>query len=63
MASIPVVLDDATIAHAAERYLALRERLPRIAVAEVDEVLATLPGTSRSSQIPRSPLAGAGSTN
>jgi len=48
MASIPVVLDDATIAHAAERYLALRERLPRIAVAEVDEVLATLPIDPRS---------------
>jgi len=36
-------LDDATIAHASEHYLTLRERLPRIAVSEVAEVLKTLP--------------------
>jgi len=47
-ATTPVNLDDATLARAAERYLALRERLPRIAVAEVDEVLATLPIDPRS---------------
>ena len=48
MPATPVNLDDATIARASERYLALRDRLPRIAVAEVDEVLATLPIDPRS---------------
>lgn len=47
-ATTPVNLDDSTLARASERYLALRDRLPRIAVAEVDEVLATLPIDPRS---------------
>lgn len=38
-----VIADDATIAHACQRYLDLRERLPQVAVAEIEEVLATLP--------------------
>lgn len=48
MPATPINLDDATIARASERYLALRGRLPRIAVAEVDEVLATFPVDPRS---------------
>ncbi|MCC5975484.1 MAG: hypothetical protein JJT81_15740 [Rubellimicrobium sp.] len=48
MADTLVILDDATIAHASERYLALRDRLPRIAVDEIDKVLATLPIDPRS---------------
>lgn len=48
MPATPINLDAATIARASDRYLALRERLPRIAVAEVDEVLATLPVDPRS---------------
>lgn len=39
----PIFMDDTTIARACDRYLDLRERLPRLAVDEVDEVLATLP--------------------
>lgn len=38
-----VVSDDATIARACERFLDLRLRLPQVAVAEIEEVLATLP--------------------
>ena len=48
MPATPINLDDATIARASDHYLALRERLPRIAVAEVDAVLATLPVDPRS---------------
>lgn len=45
MTNVPtaVLTDDATIAHACERFLDLRERLPQKAVAEIDEVLAHLP--------------------
>jgi len=47
-AATPVVMDDATIARACDRYLGLRERLPLVAVTEVDEVLAILPIDPRS---------------
>ena len=45
MTNLPgtVIADDATIARACERYLDLRQRLPQVAVAEIEEVLATLP--------------------
>ena len=43
LASTAVVSDDATIARACERFLDLRQRLPQVAVAEIEEVLATLP--------------------
>lgn len=48
MPATSINLDDATISHASDRYLALLGRLPRIAIAEVDEVLATLPVDPRS---------------
>lgn len=38
-----VVSDHVTIARACERFLELRERLPQIAIAEIDEVLAEFP--------------------
>jgi len=48
MADTLVILDDATIARATERYFALRERLPQSAVDEVNNVLATPPIDPRS---------------
>jgi hypothetical protein len=51
MPATPINLDDATIALASDRYLALRGRLPRIAVSEVDAVLATLPVDPRTASV------------
>jgi len=48
MADTLVILDNATIARATERYFALRERLPQSAVDEVNNVLATPPIDPRS---------------
>lgn len=38
-----VISDDATIAHACERFLELRTRLPHSAIDEIDDVLARFP--------------------
>jgi hypothetical protein len=45
MTNLPTtaISDDATIARACEHFLDLRQRLPQVAVAEIEEVLATLP--------------------
>jgi hypothetical protein len=47
-APITVISDDASIAHACERFLYLRERLPQIAIAEINSVLANSPIDPRS---------------
>lgn len=46
-----IICDDTTIARACERFLDLRQRLPQIAVDEIDAVLAHLPVDPRTATV------------